>query len=492
MKNLRSSILTLAALTFPLAAARAGEAFTNIDPQSPLPGSATVVRGTNVIPGVPGVWPAVPFSVSGPGRLEAVQVHVFGDEIRTIRVRLCDGISGLPGAVIEDLGVFETTDGSFDTSEIVLTATSTTQPLLESGFPYYLVCEPASVDTKCAWVANNQGEKGAAAYFESQGSWSWDPTRDVPTLRVLTTDVANSLSPAGTYDPIASVLVSGSSSTNGHAAQAAPFVAPYDGFLSGVDLALLADPGGSDDVNVAIHDDAFGVPGAMVEDLGPLSGFPGFAGTNDEVASVGSGANTPLVGGDTYWIVCEPASAGTLVHWALNEIGALDRATSNGSGWTASGATQPAMTAHGFIDTAVSYCTAGVSASGCQATLSAEGFPSATLGGGFQVSATDVEGGTMGVFFYGDSRRTQAWGNGSSTLCVRGSIRRAGTLFGTGTNGACDGTFTQDLNLLWSQDPLKNPGAGTMLTVQLWYRDPQNPSGTTTSLSDAMEFTVRP
>ena len=35
-------------------------------------------------------------------------------------------------------------------------------------------------------------------------------------------------------------------------------------------------------------------------------------------------------------------------------------------------------------------------------------------------------------------------------------------------------------------------GAGTVVQAQLWYRDPQNTSNQTTSLSDAIEFTVAP
>jgi hypothetical protein len=65
-------------------------------------------------------------------------------------------------------------------------------------------------------------------------------------------------------------------------------------------------------------------------------------------------------------------------------------------------------------------------------------------------------------------------------------------LTGGGTNGQCDGSFSQDLNALWSAQPAKNPGAGAIAQVQLWYRDPLNPSNQTTSLSDAIEFTVFP
>ena len=65
----------------------------------------------------------------------------------------------------------------------------------------------------------------------------------------------------------------------------------------------------------------------------------------------------------------------------------------------------------------------------------------------------------------------------------------------SGTPGLCDGSFTQDLNALWCPacpNPAKNPGAGSVVQAQLWYRDPLNTSNQTTSLSDAIEFSVGP
>ena len=44
----------------------------------------------------------------------------------------------------------------------------------------------------------------------------------------------------------------------------------------------------------------------------------------------------------------------------------------------------------------------------------------------------------------------------------------------------------------WTAKPASNPGAGALVQAQLWYRDPQNTSNQTTSLSDAVEFTLCP
>ena len=61
-------------------------------------------------------------------------------------------------------------------------------------------------------------------------------------------------------------------------------------------------------------------------------------------------------------------------------------------------------------------------------------------------------------------------------------------LQGTGTPGTCTGSFSQDLNAHWQANPAKNPGPGTVVQAQLWYRDPQSTSNQPTSFSDALEF----
>jgi len=142
---------------------------------------------------------------------------------------------------------------------------------------------------------------------------------------------------------------------------------------------------------------------------------------------------------------------------------------------------------------ATNYCTAGTSFNGCQAVMSAVGTPSASAASGFSLVASDVEGLKDGLFFYGtNGQQANSWGSGTSYQCVVPPVVRAGLLTGSGTVGACDGGFAQDLNALWTANPLKNPGAGALVEAQLWYRDPLNTSNQTTSLSDALEFSVCP
>ena len=144
----------------------------------------------------------------------------------------------------------------------------------------------------------------------------------------------------------------------------------------------------------------------------------------------------------------------------------------------------------------VNYCSAGTSSSGCQASISGSGVPSATQAGGFTLSASNVEGKAKGLFFFSvNGRQANAWGNGTSFQCATPPVRRASIQSGTGTNGQCDGAISQDLNALWCPacpKPQHNPGAGAMVQAQLWYRDAFSTSNQTTSLSDALEFMVLP
>ena len=139
------------------------------------------------------------------------------------------------------------------------------------------------------------------------------------------------------------------------------------------------------------------------------------------------------------------------------------------------------------------YCTAGTSASGCSAAIGASGTPSASAASGFQLTASQVQGGSNGLFFFGTGgRQGSPWGNGSSYQCVVPPVQRGALLAGAGTPGTCGGSFAYDLTARWAQKPAQNPGPGALVQAQLWYRDAQSTSNQPTSLSDAIEFTTCP
>jgi len=149
-----------------------------------------------------------------------------------------------------------------------------------------------------------------------------------------------------------------------------------------------------------------------------------------------------------------------------------------------------------ILTPAESYCTAGTSFNGCTASLSATGLASATAPSGFVLTGIDVEGNKSGTYYFGiHGRQANSWGSGTSFQCVVPPVRRVGIQMATGAANTCDGVMVRDLNALWCPTcpkPAKNPGVGTEVQIQLWYRDPLNTSNQTTSLSSALEFTVGP
>jgi hypothetical protein len=142
------------------------------------------------------------------------------------------------------------------------------------------------------------------------------------------------------------------------------------------------------------------------------------------------------------------------------------------------------------------YCTAGTSGSGCAASLCAWGQPSASAATGFRVEASGAQGAKDGLYYFGTAgRQALPWGASSSFQCVVPPVQRGPLLSGNGSASFCDGWYSQDLNAYWCSGcpgAKKNPGAGAVCQVQLWYRDPTNTSKVGTSLSNALEFTVAP
>ena len=143
---------------------------------------------------------------------------------------------------------------------------------------------------------------------------------------------------------------------------------------------------------------------------------------------------------------------------------------------------------------ATAYCTAGITSSGCSASMSGTGSPSLSLASGFVISTANVEGQKDGLYFYAfNGAQANTWGNGSSFQCVVPPVLRAGLMPGSGSNGQCDGSFSKDFNSFWASAPVsKLPVAGGTVWMQAWFRDPFNTSNQTTSLSNALHFTVCP
>jgi hypothetical protein len=143
----------------------------------------------------------------------------------------------------------------------------------------------------------------------------------------------------------------------------------------------------------------------------------------------------------------------------------------------------------------VSYCTAGTTSNGCNATITADNNPSASAANPCNISVSGAEGQRNGIIFYGLMSNSTNWCamGGTSILCVKAPTQRTGTQMTGGTNNACDGSMALDFNAYVAANPtsLGLPlMAGQHIYGQGWFRDP--PSCKTTSLSDGVDMTVEP
>jgi hypothetical protein len=143
----------------------------------------------------------------------------------------------------------------------------------------------------------------------------------------------------------------------------------------------------------------------------------------------------------------------------------------------------------------MSYCTAGTTTHGCNATIGGAGNASATAGAGFNITVSNVEGQKTGIIFYGIDNggfSPTVWGNGgTSYLCAKAPLQRTGVQSSGGSFGACNGVLSIDWNTFRAIHPtaLGNPFvAGQNVYAQGWFRDP--PAVRTTNLSNGLQFAV--
>ncbi|MCK6448439.1 MAG: choice-of-anchor B family protein [Planctomycetes bacterium] len=138
------------------------------------------------------------------------------------------------------------------------------------------------------------------------------------------------------------------------------------------------------------------------------------------------------------------------------------------------------------------YCVAKTNSQGCAPAISGSGFASASSAQSFVIGANDVLNQKFGLLFYGSTQASLAFQGG--TLCValpitRTSVQASG---GSASGTDCSGSYAFDLNA-WIQSG-NDPSlvAGAQVCCQYWARDPQDPAGFATSLSNALKVVIEP
>src|SRR5688572_26152965 len=141
----------------------------------------------------------------------------------------------------------------------------------------------------------------------------------------------------------------------------------------------------------------------------------------------------------------------------------------------------------------VVYCDAKPNSQGCLPAIGFSGTASLSLPQPFLISAAQVLNSTNGILFYGFGSASIPFQGG--TLCASPPVRRTALQDSGGTPPPavdCTGTYSFDMNAYAQAggDPIFAPGVE--VSAQYWYRDPNDPAGFGTGLSDALGFVFHP
>jgi hypothetical protein len=127
---------------------------------------------------------------------------------------------------------------------------------------------------------------------------------------------------------------------------------------------------------------------------------------------------------------------------------------------------------------------------GCAPQIAWSGTPSATSASMFTVGASSVLSQKAGLLFYGFGTRFVPFQGG--TMYVTAPRRTAIQFSGGRATPSCTGTFAYDFNARIQSSVDPELVAGRTITAQYYYRDPLDPAGFATGLTDAVRFTICP
>ncbi len=143
-------------------------------------------------------------------------------------------------------------------------------------------------------------------------------------------------------------------------------------------------------------------------------------------------------------------------------------------------------------DAPATYCTAKVNSQSCTPSIGFSGSP--TFGGttSFVIGGTQFLNKKFGLLFYGATPNGAPFQGG--TLCVKLPITRTPVQNsgGSASGTDCTGAYAFDFEALIVGGTDPSLSAGAKVYAQYWARDPADPKGFTTSLSNALSFQICP
>lgn len=138
------------------------------------------------------------------------------------------------------------------------------------------------------------------------------------------------------------------------------------------------------------------------------------------------------------------------------------------------------------------YCSAKTNSQGCVPTIDFVGSPTFSGTSAFRVTGSQFVNKAFGLLFYGAAPGSAPFQGG--VLCVQPPLTRTAVQGsgGSATGSDCSGTYSYDFEARIQSG--KDPAlvAGAKVYAQYWARDPADPTGFGTSLSNALAFEICP
>lgn len=142
-----------------------------------------------------------------------------------------------------------------------------------------------------------------------------------------------------------------------------------------------------------------------------------------------------------------------------------------------------------FSDYATTYCTAKATSEGCITAIAAAGIPSASLAAPFDLGASNLMPGSVGLLIY-STAGPAAFPFQGGFLCMSTPIFRS-TGQGTGGSAPCSGTLSIDFNAFVQSGQAIGVAGGSQVQAQFWSRDTGFAPPNASNLTDAVQFVVQ-
>jgi hypothetical protein len=142
-----------------------------------------------------------------------------------------------------------------------------------------------------------------------------------------------------------------------------------------------------------------------------------------------------------------------------------------------------------FSPTPVTYCAGKPNSDGCVPAIGAFGAASATSGGPFGITASNEVANKPGLLLLALGAGAAPFQGG--TLCLASPIKRLGAQTSGGA-GPCTGSYAFDMGAYLASGAHAGLVPGAQAYCQWWNRDPLDPAGFGSGLSNGLVFGVAP